>query len=107
MNIVCDEILDVKILLVKMMVYILCFCFEVGLYGCDICGFICQYQFDKVEFVQFVKLEDSFDVLEVLIGYVEVIFQKFELFYCKVLLCIGDMGFGVCKIYDLEVWLFV
>lgn len=40
-NIVCDEILDVKLLFVKMIVYMFCFCLEVGLYGCDIWGFIC------------------------------------------------------------------
>ena len=55
--------------------------------------------------VQLVKPEDSFDALEELTGHAEVILQKLGLAYRKVLLCTGDMGFGSCKTYDLEVWL--
>jgi len=64
-----------------------------------------QHQFDKVELVQLVKPEDSFDALEELTQHAETILQKLELPYRKVLLCTGDMGFGACKTYDLEVWL--
>lgn len=106
-NLVCDEIIDEDQLLIKMMVYMFCFCFEVGFYGCDICGLICMYQFDKVEMVQIVCLEDFMVVLEEMIGYVEKVFQLLGLLYCKIILCIGDMGFGVCKIYDFEVWVLV
>ena len=52
-----------------------------------------------------VKPEDSFEALEALTGHAEVILQKLGLPYRKVLLCTGDMGFGACKTYDLEVWL--
>ena len=51
------------------------------------------------------KPEDSFDALEELTQHAETILQKLELPYRKVLLCTGDMGFGACKTYDLEVWL--
>ena len=71
----------------------------------DTRGLIRQHQFDKVELVQLVKPEESFDALEALTGHAEVILQKLELPYCKVLLCTGDMGFGACKTYDLEVWM--
>lgn len=90
-----------------MIVYILCFRFEVGLYGRDIRGLIRMYQFDKVEMVQIVRLEDLMAALEEMIGYVEKVLQLLGLSYRKIIFCIGDMGFGVCKIYDLEVWISV
>ena len=43
--------------------------------------------------------------LEELTGHAEYILQALELPYRKVVLCTGDMGFGACKTYDLEVWL--
>ncbi|MAO31533.1 MAG: serine--tRNA ligase, partial [Alteromonas sp.] len=104
-NIARDEILDAKTLPVKMTAHTPCFRSEAGSYGRDTRGLIRQHQFDKVELVQLVKPEDSFDALEALTGHAEVILQKLELPYRKVLLCTGDMGFGACKTYDLEVWL--
>lgn len=107
MNIVCELIVDGVVLLIKFIVYFLCFCLEVGLYGCDMCGMICQYQFDKVEMVQVVVLEMLYVVFDEMVGYVEVILQKFGLLYCVIMLCMGDMGFLVVKMFDFEVWLFV
>ena len=104
-NIARDEILDAKTLPVKMTAHTPCFRSEAGSYGRDTRGLIRQHQFDKVELVQLVKPEDSFDALEALTGHAEVILQKLELPYRKMLLCTGDMGFGACKTYDLEVWL--
>ena len=104
-NIARDEILDAKTLPVKMTAHTPCFRSEAGSYGRDTRGLIRQHQFDKVELVQLVKPEESFDALEALTGHAEVILQKLELPYRKVLLCTGDMGFGACKTYDLEVWL--
>ena len=104
-NIARDEILDAKTLPVKMTAHTPCFRSEAGSYGRDTRGLIRQHQFDKVELVQLVKPEDSFDALEALTSHAEAILQKLELPYRKVLLCTGDMGFGACKTYDLEVWL--
>lgn len=73
-NLYCDEILSGDQFLIVYIVYSVCFCFEVGFVGRDICGFICQYQFNKVEFVCFVKSEDFYDELEKLMGYVEKVF---------------------------------
>ena len=64
-----------------------------------------MHQFDKVEMVQIVRPEDSMDALEELTGHAEKVLQLLNLPYRKVLLCTGDMGFGACKTYDLEVWL--
>ena len=104
-NIARDEIFDAKQLPVKMTAHTPCFRSEAGSYGRDTRGLIRKHQFEKVELVQLVKPEDSFNALEELTGHAEVILQKLGLPYRKVLLCTGDMGFGSCKTYDLEVWL--
>lgn len=104
-NLARDEIFTAKELPIKMTAHTPCFRSEAGSYGRDTRGLIRQHQFDKVEMVQLVKPEDSFDALEELTGHAEVILQKLGLAYRKVLLCTGDMGFGSCKTYDLEVWL--
>jgi sulfite reductase alpha subunit-like flavoprotein len=64
-----------------------------------------QHQFDKVEMVQIVHPEKSYEALEQMVGHAEAILQKLELPYRVVLLCTGDMGFGAAKTFDLEVWL--
>ena len=104
-NIARDEILDEKLLPLKMTAHTPCFRSEAGSYGRDPRGLIRQHQFDKVEMVQLVKPEDSFNALEEMTSHAESILQKLNLPYRKVLLCTGDMGFGAAKTYDLEVWL--
>ena len=78
---------------------------EAGSAGRDTRGMIRQHQFDKVEMVQIVHPDESYDALEEMTGHAEAILQKLELPYRVVLLCTGDMGFGAAKTYDLEVWL--
>ena len=82
-----------------------CFRSEAGAYGRDTRGMIRQHQFDKVEMVQIVHPDTSFDALEALTGHAEAILRKLELPYRVMALCTGDMGFGAAKTYDLEVWL--
>ncbi|MDH5501060.1 MAG: serine--tRNA ligase, partial [Gammaproteobacteria bacterium] len=82
-----------------------CFRSEAGSYGKDTRGMIRQHQFEKVELVQLVAATESSDALEALTGHAEVILQRLELPYRKVILCAGDIGFGSSKTYDLEVWL--
>jgi seryl-tRNA synthetase len=64
-----------------------------------------QHQFDKVEMVQIVHPDLSYEALEQMTGHAEAILQKLGLPYRVVSLCTGDMGFGASKTYDLEVWL--
>jgi seryl-tRNA synthetase len=64
-----------------------------------------QHQFDKVEMVQVVHPEASYDALEEMVGHAENILKKLGLPYRVMALCTGDMGFGAAKTYDLEVWL--
>ena len=104
-NIARDEIFDAKKLPVKMTAHTPCFRSEAGSYGRDTRGLIRMHQFDKVELVQLVEPEKSFEALEELTGHAEKILQLLKLPYRKVLLCTGDMGFSSCKTYDLEVWL--
>ena len=104
-NIVRDEILDLATLPLKFVCHTPCFRSEAGSYGKDTRGMIRQHQFDKVELVQIVHPEKSWDALEELTGHAETILKKLELPYRKMALCTGDMGFSAAKTYDLEVWL--
>ncbi|GAA4903999.1 serine--tRNA ligase [Ferrimonas pelagia] len=103
-NFARDEIIDEADMPVKMTAHTPCFRSEAGSSGRDTRGLIRQHQFDKVELVQLVKPEDSMAALEELTGHAEKVLQLLELPYRKVVLCTGDMGFGACKTYDLEVW---
>ena len=82
-----------------------CFRSEAGSYGKDTRGMIRQHQFEKVELVQAVRPEDSYQALESLTGHAEAVLQRLELPYRVVALCAGDLGFAATKTYDLEVWL--
>ncbi|QTF08072.1 serine--tRNA ligase [Brenneria izadpanahii] len=104
-NLVRDEILEEESLPLKMTAHTPCFRSEAGSYGRDTRGLIRMHQFDKVELVQIVRPEDSMQALEELTSHAETVLQLLKLPYRKVLLCTGDMGFGSCKTYDLEVWL--
>jgi seryl-tRNA synthetase len=104
-NIVRDTVQKVADLPLKFVCHTPCFRSEAGSYGRDTRGMIRQHQFDKVELVQIVTPEQSWEALEALTGHAETVLQRLELPYRKVALCTGDMGFGAAKTYDLEVWL--
>ena len=104
-NFVRDEIVAEAELPLKLTAHTPCFRSEAGSYGRDTRGMIRQHQFDKVEMVQIVHPEKSYDALETMTGHAEAILQKLALPYRVMLLCTGDMGFGASKTYDLEVWL--
>ena len=74
-------------------------------YGRDTRGMIRQHQFDKVEMVQIVHPDKSYEALEEMTRHAEAVLQKLGLPYRVMSLCTGDMGFGAAKTYDLEVWL--
>jgi seryl-tRNA synthetase len=104
-NIVRDEILAAEALPLKLVCHTPCFRSEAGSGGRDVRGMIRQHQFDKVELVQIVRPENSDAAHEELTRHAEVILERLELPYRRVLLCTGDMGFSSQKTYDLEVWL--
>jgi len=104
-NIVRDEIVPLEQLPLKFVCHSPCFRSEAGSYGKDTRGMIRQHQFDKVEIVQMVRPELSYQAHEDLTGHAESILRRLELPYRVVTLCTGDMGFSSAKTYDLEVWL--
>ncbi len=104
-NIVRDQIIALESLPIKLTAHTPCFRSEAGSYGKDTRGLIRQHQFDKVELVQIVHPQKSYEALEELTGHAEKILQKLELPYRVMALCTGDMGFSAAKTYDIEVWL--
>ena len=104
-NLLREEILDAEQLPLRLVAYTSCFRREAGSYGKDTQGLIRMHQFQKVELVNFVRPEDSYDQLERLTQAAESILQKLGLSYRVVALCSGDLGFSAAKTYDLEVWL--
>ncbi len=104
-NIVRDDIVALERLPLKFVCHSPCFRSEAGSYGKDTRGMIRQHQFDKVELVQIVRPDTSYDSLEQLTGHAEVILKRLELPYRVMTLCGGDMGFSAAKTYDIEVWL--
>ncbi len=104
-NFVRDEVVAEAALPIKLTAHTPCFRSEAGSAGRDTRGLIRQHQFDKVEMVQIVHPDKSYEVLEQMVGHAEAILQKLGLPYRVMALCTGDMGFGASKTYDLEVWL--
>jgi seryl-tRNA synthetase len=104
-NFVRDEVLAESALPIKLTAHTPCFRSEAGSAGRDTRGLIRQHQFDKVEMVQIVHPDKSYEALEEMTRHAEAILQKLGLPYRVMSLCTGDMGFGASKTYDLEVWL--
>lgn len=104
-NLLRDEIVTEADLPIKLTAHTPCFRSEAGSYGRDTRGMIRQHQFDKVEMVQVVHPEKSYEALEAMTGHAEAVLQALGLPYRVMLLCTGDMGFGSTKTYDIEVWL--
>jgi seryl-tRNA synthetase len=104
-NSVRGEILPAEALPMKLTAHSPCFRSEAGSYGKDTRGMIRQHQFDKVEMVQIVHPDRSYDALEEMTGHAEAVLKRLELPYRVVTLCTGDISFAAAKTYDLEVWL--
>ena len=104
-NFVRDDIVAEADLPIKLTAHTPCFRSEAGSAGRDTRGLIRQHQFDKVEMVQIVHPEKSYEALEDMTRHAEAVLQKLGLPYRVLSLCTGDMGFGAAKTYDLEVWI--
>lgn len=103
-NLCRETLLQESDLPIKMTAHTPCFRREAGSAGRDNKGIIRMHQFDKVELVQAVHPDKSFEELEVLTGHAEAALQKLGLHYRTIELCTGDVGFSSCKTYDIEVW---
>ena len=100
-----DQIAKAEQLPLKYVAHTPCFRSEAGSYGKDTRGMIRQHQFEKVEMVQLVHPQQSWQALEEIVGQAEAVLQALELPYRVVNLCGGDLGFSAAKTYDIEVWL--
>lgn len=103
-NLYRDTLLAEQDLPIKLTAHTPCFRREAGSAGKENKGIIRMHQFDKVELVQIVTAEESFDRLEALTSHAEAILQKLGLHYRVIELCTGDIGFSATKTYDIEVW---
>lgn len=104
-NMVRDEVLAESDLPIKLTAHTPCFRSEAGSAGRDTRGLIRQHQFDKVEMVQIVHPDHSYQALDDMTQHAEAVLQKLGLPYRVLALCTGDMGFGATRTHDLEVWL--
>ncbi len=104
-NIVRDVIIDTHVMPRKFVCHTPCFRSEAGSYGKDTRGMVRQHQFEKVELVQIVEPEKSYQAHEELTAHAEEVLKRLDLPYRVMALCAGDMGFSATKTYDLEVWL--
>lgn len=103
-NIYRDEIVKENELPIKMTAYTPCFRREAGSYGKDVRGLNRVHQFDKVEIIQLVQPQKSYETLEEMVAHVEKLLQTLELPYRILRLCGGDMGFTSALTYDFEVY---
>ncbi len=103
-NIYRDEILKEADLPVKMTAYTPCFRREAGSFGSDVRGLNRVHQFDKVEIIQLVHPDKSYEVLEQMVNHIEKLVQSLQLPYRILRLCGGDMGFTSALTYDFEVY---
>lgn len=99
-----DEVLNGSDLPIKYCGYSPCFRREAGSYGKDVRGFLRVHQFNKVEMVNFVRPDDSFNQLEILLSEAEDIVKSLGLHYRVLLLCTGDTSFSSAMTYDIEVF---
>ena len=104
-NLFRDTINDISDLPKKLTAHTPCFRSEAGSYGKDTKGLIRQHQFEKVELVQIVHPDNSFEALDNLLANAEEVLEVLELPYQVVELCSGDLGFTAAKTYDIEVWM--
>lgn len=103
-NVYRDTIVAESELPIKMTAYSPCFRREAGSYGKDVRGLNRVHQFDKVEIVQLVRPEQSYDVQEEMVAHVEALLKALGLQYRVLRLCGGDMSFASARTYDLEVY---
>lgn len=104
-NLFRDEIIDNDCLPYHFCAFTTAFRSEAGSAGRDTRGILRQHQFNKVELIKFTKPEESYQELERMLENSEEVLKRLELPYRVVALSTGDLGFGMAKTYDIEVWL--
>lgn len=103
-NLHSNEILNVDDLPIKYTAYSACFRREAGSYGKETRGFLRVHQFNKVEMVNFVKPEESYNAHECMLKEATELLELLKIPYRVLLLCSGDISFAAAKCYDIETW---
>ena len=103
-NIYQNTIIDINNIPIKNVAYTPCFRKEAGSWGSHVRGLNRLHQFDKVEIVQIVSPEKSYNILDEMCNYVEELLKNLKLPYRKIRLCSGDLGFTSAMTYDFEVF---
>ena len=103
-NIYRDVMVKETELPIRMTAYTPCFRREAGSYGKDVRGLNRLHQFDKVEIVQIVQAQRSYEILDEMVAHVEKLIQSLGLHYRILRLCGGDMSFASALTYDFEVY---
>ncbi|MFO7898468.1 MAG: serine--tRNA ligase [Planctomycetota bacterium] len=103
-NIHRDQVLDADDLPIRYTAYSPCFRREAGSYGRDTRGLMRIHQFDKVELVNFVRPDTSWDRLETLLGEAEEVLRRLGIEYRVLELCTGELSFAAARCYDIEIW---
>jgi seryl-tRNA synthetase len=103
-NIYRGELLEEKALPIKLTGYTPCFRREAGSYGAHVRGLNRVHQFDKIEIVQIVHPDQSYEVLKEMVKHVGSVLDKLELPYRILRLCGGDLGFTSALTFDFEVY---
>ncbi len=103
-NIYRDEMVKEENLPIKMTAYSPCFRREAGSFGKDVRGLNRVHQFEKVEVVQIVHPDKSYEVLDEMVNHIETLLNSLQLPYRILRLCGGDMGFASAITYDFEVY---
>lgn len=104
-SLVANSMVSIDELPLRYSAHTLCFRSEAGNSGRDIRGLIRQHQFEKVELVQIVHPDHSWQALEEMTTQAEKVLQLLGLPYRRMILCSMDVGFCSTFTYDLEVWL--
>ncbi len=104
-NMYRNEVIDFEKLPIYHCSYTMAFRSEAGSAGRDTRGLIRTHQFNKVELIKLTSAETSYEELEKMLLDSEEVLKQLKLPYHVIALCSGDMGFGMAKTYDIEVWL--
>ena len=104
-NMFKEEVLDYTKLPIKLTSYTTAFRSEAGSAGRDTRGLIRQHQFNKVELIKIASPDNSYQELDEMLAESEKVLKALKLPYRVVVLSSGDMGFAMCKTYDIEVWI--
>jgi seryl-tRNA synthetase len=103
-NILSGKVITPDDLPVKYCGYTACFRREAGSYGKETKGLLRVHQFNKVELVNFVMPEESYNTLEKLLQEALEVLKLLAIPYRVIQLPYNDLSFASAKTYDIEIY---